>query len=300
MSNATRDLTANRISVSTSHLSPWSLLSGVVLVPPSASVKEGDLLDLRIHDCYPPANNDPNDPLAPLIPGVPCQPVRAYFNSWWSVEGVIGGSGTFGTVQGEWILGHYTAPAKAPSPNTVAVTARVSRYYNLQNITLVSHVTIGGDLEGTFSLNVARADGARYGVRGDATLKSFLSDENGIAYDMTGTVTVDSSFPWQGLTCTCTDPLTKAIPADSVFSIRRKPSLGQRWVMPAVSWNFRCSPPGNPEGITMPVSVQYFVSQSSGCNEPFYVSLADENHPAGSFVSTCNPAFSVAGSWDFQ
>ena len=28
MSNATRDLTANRISVSTSHLSPWSLLSG--------------------------------------------------------------------------------------------------------------------------------------------------------------------------------------------------------------------------------------------------------------------------------
>jgi hypothetical protein len=213
---------------------------------------------------------------------------------------VVGGSSTFGTVQGEWILGHYTAPAKAPNPNTVAVTSRVSRYYNLQNITLVSHVRIGGDLKGTFSLKVTRPDGAKYGVTGDATLKSFQSDENGISYDMTGTVTVDSSFPWQGLVCTCADSPTKPIPADSVFSIRRKPSLGQRWVMPAVSWSFRCSPPGVPEAITMPVAVQYFVSQSSGCNDPFYVPLADERHPAGSFVSSCNPAFSIAGSWDFR
>jgi hypothetical protein len=66
--------------------------------------------------------------------------------------------------------------------------------------------------------------------------------------------------------------------------------------MPAVLWNFKCEP----GGMTLPVFADFFVSAPGNCAQQSWVSLADERHPAGSFVSACNPAFTVNGSWDFS
>ncbi len=297
---ATRDSGANRISVSTSHLSPWSLLTGVVLLPSEASVDVGQKLDLAISECYPLplAPLAPDDPLAPLVPGVPCEKIafQKVPTTSWFVNQVGGGNSTFGTVDGFMNIGHFTAPAKAPNPSTVAVSAEFARYANLRNVTVVSHVTIGGDLKGTFTLAVSTPLKMSYTVRGDATLKAFLSNADGIAYDMTGTVTISSPISFSGLTCTCAESATKPIPADAVFSIQRRPALTQHWVMPGVSWNFTCLP----GGITLPVAAQYFLSAPGDCSQAVWLPISDEKHPAGSYTSTCNPAYTVQGSWDFQ
>jgi hypothetical protein len=274
----------------------YSMLTGIVLLPSNASVKESETLSLAIKECL--------SPLAPLTgespdPWVfPCDTYPFYKapTSFWAVNGVSGGNATFGTIDGFMTHGTFTAPAKAPNPATVTVTAQVSHYLNYQNITLWSQVTIGSQLKGTFTLKETRADSAKATVRGDAELQEFLSDSNGVSYNMKGTVTIDSSFTWYGLTCTCTESTTKPIPADSVFSIQRKPSLAQHWVMPGVSWNFVC----NPGGITMPFAVGFLMAQGGGCGQSVWLPLSDEKHPVGSFLYTCALGFSVDASWDFS
>jgi len=192
----------------------------------------------------------------------------------------------------------YTAPSKVPSPDTVAVSAFIGDTLDLSNVTLVAHArVVGGSYRGTFTLKRTGLDQASYTVRGEAELRKFLEDDHGTSYDMTGTVTIDGSFTWMGMSCTCSDSVTKPIPADAVFAIQRKPSLAQRWVMPGVQWTFRCGPP---PGQAIPYGIQYFVAPAGDCSQQSWVPLADASHLAGSFNSACNPAFTINGSWDFQ
>ncbi len=275
----------------------YSMLSGLVLTPSSASVKEGESLQLTIKECLPPkvVPLEP-DPLEPLVFECDTYPFYKVPTSFWAVNGVAGGNGTFGTVDGFMTHGTFTAPSKAPSPPTVAVSAQVSQYLTYHNLSLISQVTIGGGLHGTFTLNESSPTGVRFSARGEAELTPFVSDANGVAYDMTGTITVDASFPFYGQTCSCVDSRTKPIPADATFSIQRKPTLGQRWVMGAVSWNFVC----NPGSVPMFVFIQYLVSQAQNCSQPVWLPLSDERHPTGSFNYTCGQGFTVDGSWDFS
>ena len=58
----------------------------------------------------------------------------------WSVNGVVGGNSTIGTIKGNRDTAIYTAPAK-PTPNTVAVSAKVN-LTGSQNPLVVSNITI--------------------------------------------------------------------------------------------------------------------------------------------------------------
>jgi hypothetical protein len=59
----------------------------------------------------------------------------------WSVNGVVGGNSTVGTIKGNRDTAIYTAPAKKPTPNTVAVSAKIKLTGSL-NPTVVSNITI--------------------------------------------------------------------------------------------------------------------------------------------------------------
>ena len=92
-------------------------------------------------------------------------------------------------------------------------------------------------------------------------------------------------------------PLRPTWPAPRMRGGRPKPSLAQRWVMPGVSWTFRCGPP---PGQPIPFAIQYFVAPAGDCSQQSWVPLADTSHLVGSFSSACNPSFTINGSWDFQ
>jgi hypothetical protein len=94
-------------------------------------------------NCAPAATG--SDDLAPLVntcegilDGEVVSPATI---SDWSVNGVVGGNSTIGTIKGSRDTAIYTAPAKKPTPNTVAVSAKVN-LKGSQNPLLVSNITI--------------------------------------------------------------------------------------------------------------------------------------------------------------
>jgi len=270
----------------------------------TTDVETGKSQEFWVEQCFPPSSDGGSLLRERLtIRRLPasggCSPYwqpGASISPKWSVDTIEGGNGTFGTIAatGEAVAS-YTAPAKAPSPDTVTVSAFIGSTATLSNVTLVSHAKIvGNDYAGTFTLRRTGLDQVAYTVKGVAELKRSFTDSNGTSFDMTGTVTIDATIPWFGYTCNCVDAATKPIPADTVFAIQRKPTLAQRWVMPGVTWNFRCEPGGQAALFGLP----YFVAPVGDCSQQAWVPLADEKHLAGSFASACNPAFTVNGSWD--
>jgi hypothetical protein len=129
----TRDATAKTVSVKTRHFSDWSLLAGLVLSPRTASVKVKHPQALQVARCAAETDDDADlgvydcdGDLATLVPV-----------STWAVNGTSGGDGTVGTVAGSAASeATYTAPDAVPSPDTVAVSARVS------NVIVVSNVKV--------------------------------------------------------------------------------------------------------------------------------------------------------------
>ena len=325
--DATRDAAARTVSVPLSRLGPVVSASSAPAGPEpreglatvfryrvtpvgdlwlqpqgTTPVQEGKTQEFWVDECYPPAADDgaARRTVFRLPASGGCRPYRqaARLDPEWSVDGVRGGNGTVGTIES---VGEadalYTAPGKAPSPDTVAVSAFIGNTLDLSNVTLVSHVkVVGSEYRGTFTLAVSNLAQMKFNVRGEAVLEQLASDANGVSYDLKGTVTVDPSFQWMGMSCACGESATKPIPQDAVFAVQRKPTLGQRWVMPGVSWSFVC----NPGGSVVPVAVQYFVAPPGDCSAQSWVPLADENRLQGSFTSNCNPAFTVNGSWDFR
>jgi hypothetical protein len=92
--------TSNRtLSVQTKHFSDWSFVTGVQILPNSATVHTGDTVQLRVVSCDPedvdPVDENGDINLPPL-PECGPSPLDAYETSAWSVNGVEGG--TFGSV----------------------------------------------------------------------------------------------------------------------------------------------------------------------------------------------------------
>ena len=129
MVSATVDKAAKTVTANTTHFSDWSLVKGFQLRPPSATIKPAASQALTLTYCYAPVVGDADlmpigydcdssdDGLAPLVP------LNQVSN--WAVNGAAGGSASLGTVAGGGKGATYTAPAKAPQPNTVAVSADV-------------------------------------------------------------------------------------------------------------------------------------------------------------------------------
>jgi hypothetical protein len=70
---------------------------------------------------------------------------KAGFVRNWSVNGVVGGDSTNGTIKPNASVGAtYTAPANAPTPSTVTVSFESTDTQTNQKLVLVANVTVGG------------------------------------------------------------------------------------------------------------------------------------------------------------
>jgi hypothetical protein len=185
--DATVDTTAKTVRVGTSHFSDWSNVKGIQIRPAKKSVRVKGSVGLEVKICYQTAVlGATGDELTSLAFECDSDDELAILNvvDQWSVNGVPGGTGATGTVSGNGVTGTYVAPATKPSPNTVAVSARVDR--GAQGKTLVvSNITIVEDTwKGTGSLTT---DGASFAAQVTWTLDS---EVNNIAtYKPAGIVT---------------------------------------------------------------------------------------------------------------
>jgi hypothetical protein len=146
----TVDTNGKTVTVQTTHFSDWSTFSGVQLRPPQATVHVGQTLTLQVMYCEEVAEDTQVAALHKCVPWDPAE--RTLF---WSVNGVLGGGGTIGTVAGLASTDAsndavYTAPPHVPNGNSmrVAVSAEI---YNVQHpedraVILVSNVTVEDEL----------------------------------------------------------------------------------------------------------------------------------------------------------
>jgi len=139
----TLDVEVGTVSVDTTHFSDWSLVTGALLSPESATVKPGETVSLSVVTCE---RVQSDDLLAPLV--AECRPSEVIRNLVrnWSVNGTPGGDGNVGTVSVQDDRSAlYTAPADAPQQNPVAVSAQ---YTTLQGelVTLVSNIRVQAGL----------------------------------------------------------------------------------------------------------------------------------------------------------
>lgn len=132
------------VTVKTKHLSDWGLLYGWQLRPPSANVDTGKTVTLSVRYCNsvpPPENND--EPVALVTDCQEDDEAMAPFVSNWSVNGVVGGSGSTGTISPGSPDAVFTAPGSKPNPATVSVSVEFNPPAKGKTL-LVSNITIGG------------------------------------------------------------------------------------------------------------------------------------------------------------
>jgi hypothetical protein len=181
------DTAAKTVSVSTTHFSIWSGVSGLQIVPGRKTVRVNTSVALEVKVCYQVVSGGVLS-LASSC-DVNQSAVSSLSISEWSVNGRLGGGAIFGTVNGHGATATYRAPANEPIPNTVAVSARVHRPFSgsTQRRLVVSNITIAGHRwEGTAtSRNPAYTTTAN-------VVWTLENGANGIStYVPNGTVTVE-------------------------------------------------------------------------------------------------------------
>ncbi len=167
-SEATVTVTATSVEDTTVRGHAAVTIMGVVLTPSSTVAGPGEQIGFDAE-----------------VTGVENQSVS------WSVNGTQGGSVELGTVDES---GLYTAPAVAPDPRTVAVTAQSEADPDLEGTASVTvltvdvapaELTIGAGQSGTFSAEV-------YGQEG-APLTWYVNDEPG-GNSAVGTISSDGTY----------------------------------------------------------------------------------------------------------
>jgi hypothetical protein len=119
----TLDATARTVQVQTPHLTDWTMLTGYNLGPKESYIKVGQTLRFTVADCLPgPPTKLPNG--TSVVPISECIVATGGFVNW-AVNGAPGGTnGTGLIVATDGAHATYTAPATAPSPNTVNVSVQ--------------------------------------------------------------------------------------------------------------------------------------------------------------------------------
>jgi len=122
------DANARTVSVASTHFSTWSKVKGLQILPASKTLRVNDSTTLKVVVCYQIEVIDPlGDPLA--SPGMSCKVDQGIVSTLsineWSVNGQPGGGSVYGRVTGRDQFATYFAPSSKPTPDTVAVSARV-------------------------------------------------------------------------------------------------------------------------------------------------------------------------------
>ena len=139
---------AKTVSVKSTHFTDWSRVKGIQMRPPSKTVRVKGSVSLLVTVCYPVSVTDASgDELAYLGYKCDVDSELAILNpiSDWSVNGVLGGNSTTGTVTGSGASGTFVAPATKPSPNVVSVSARVKKSPLGEKVLVSSIITITED-----------------------------------------------------------------------------------------------------------------------------------------------------------
>jgi hypothetical protein len=108
------------------------------LEPGSAEVKRGREQAVRVMSCI---EDDPDALIAPLVTGCRALNSDEADLGAWAVNGVAGGGGSSGTIQGQGATATYKAPDPIPTPDNVAVTVEVNLDAGAKGL-LVSHLKI--------------------------------------------------------------------------------------------------------------------------------------------------------------
>jgi hypothetical protein len=140
------DTTAKVLTVQSTHFSDWSIIEGMQIRPPDAQVDPGAHVALKLqycsggaigYDCEPA----PDDDDLPALPAGMAGPDATS----WAVNGVAGGSATYGFVDGSVQGADYVAPSDAPDDqNPVAVSVRLLDFHGHPVTTLVSNIKVRG------------------------------------------------------------------------------------------------------------------------------------------------------------
>jgi hypothetical protein len=146
------DWESRTLTCTTSHFSDYSMVEGMQIRPPAASVAPLGTVNLFVRYCerQTVSGGAGNDDLTALILGCDgSMPPNTVSN--WSVNGLPGGNATIGTVvQTAPGKARYTAPTTEPQDNPVAVS--VNFISSRGNGVLVSNITIGGVWYGTVTI----------------------------------------------------------------------------------------------------------------------------------------------------
>lgn len=201
----TVDTVNKTVSVTSSHFSDWSLVEGLSLRPPTATVRVGNTQTLDVVTCFAPRPGSSNVAL-----GYDCAnenyPLYLKVDNC-SVNGVAGGNSALGQVSYDNAgTATYTAPAAVPSPATVTVSCDAAYFNAPTKYTLISNITVvGPTYSGTFSADVNLT--LLHSSVATATLSGFVLDTaNSVAGDVAkyingvGTAQVTVTLPL--LSCT--------------------------------------------------------------------------------------------------
>lgn len=187
----------------------FSTLSGYQLQPDSKTLKTGARQALRVVNCSPPEVGA--EELALLWHAgkdiYECEAVSPATISDWSVNGIVGGNTSIGTITGSRDTATYTAPATKPNPATVAVSAKVNLKGSL-NTLMVSNITITdlSKYSGTVKFSSKAPTGGGIGVgitNGTATVTWTLEEElpDVRTYIASGTISGDLAPEMEDVNC---------------------------------------------------------------------------------------------------
>jgi hypothetical protein len=146
------DTTAKVLTAQSTHFSDWSIIEGMQIRPPSAEVDPGAHVALKLQYCHggavgydcdepEPGPTTPDDDDLPALPSGMAGPDATS----WAVNGVAGGSATYGFVDGSVQGADYVAPYDAPDDqNPVAVSVRLLDFHGHPLATVVSNIKVRG------------------------------------------------------------------------------------------------------------------------------------------------------------
>ncbi|MET4577299.1 hypothetical protein [Ottowia thiooxydans] len=195
----TLDTAAKTVTTTTTHFSDWSLVKGYQLRPGTASVKTGASLALRLAFCFArPAGNSNGADVGYSCDSDEDTPAPLNWVVNWAVNGSPGGGAGVGTVAGNGTGATYTAPAKVPASNPVAVSAEIQN--TRAKVLVVSNVTIT-DTTPTYTGSISGTSTMPGGIT-----TSFQSDSlrlvpievlpnDLIKYSAQGTATISLTIP---------------------------------------------------------------------------------------------------------
>lgn len=199
--NATYDPNKRTLSTQLTHFSDWSALAGRQLIPGAASVQTGKTVALSVRWCEEvPADQRPTCRVGAnqtcLVAECRRTSLPGSLFSNWAVNGREGGSTQTGTVSPSGASGTFTAPSQKPTPDTVAVSVRLSNASDNGFSLLTSNITITDQVEYRGDLYFGGLLGGTYSGYASLIFRQFENLPDVARYEVvSGTFTVTVKLP---------------------------------------------------------------------------------------------------------